>query len=593
MIPTWRTRLNAIRAEALALLRVPDRVPLSRWIEGNLSLPPGLAATPGRIRLWKFQTGIADAMTDPGIERVTVLKAARTGYSTILAGALAHFVKVDPTSILCVLPTEADVRSFITTQVEPVFAASPMLRDALAEDRSVGSRDTMVYRSFPGGSLRVVSARAPRNLRAHTARVVIEDESDAFEPTREGDSHLLAERRSMSFGDRKLIRGSTPTTSSGSFIAAEYERSDKRVFEVPCPACGDMHEVLWRDIRWPEGHPEKAAWACPSCGVLHANECKAAMVRAGRWRATAPDVKGHAGFRVSALVAPHPATAWGKLAVEFLDAKQNPDRLRTFVNTLLGESWDTDEREGALDPTGLAAMATPISLAAIPAEVIFLCSGVDVQGDRLECSTLGYTADDSWLVLDHRILAGDPLRDEVWHDLADFLRETYRREDGATLARSMSCVDAGDGNMQDRVAAFCRAHPLAAAIKGVQGARPLVTRSESKRARLWLVGVDSAKARIHDRLTRQAAFAYSDALPLEWLLQLASERRVVKYSRGQPATVWARLPGRMAEALDCLVYALAARALVGVPAARREAELRGEAVPAALPAVIRSKWLER
>jgi phage terminase large subunit GpA-like protein len=589
----WRPRLNAIRAEALSLLRVPERMPLSRWIEANLSLPPGLAAAPGRIRLWKFQIGIADSMADPGIERVTVLKAARTGYSTLLAGVLAHFVRTDPTSILAVLPTESDVRSFITTQIEPVFEASPLLRKTLAVDRTAGSRDTLAFRRFPGGSLRVVSARAPRNLRAHTARVILTDEADAFEPTREGDAHLLAERRSMSFGNRKLIRGSTPTTSTGSFIAAEYERSDKRIFEVPCPSCGDFHEITWASIRWSEGRPEEAAWACPSCGVLHGEERKAGMVAGGRWRACAPHVKGHAGFRISALAAPHPAAAWPKLAAEFLDAKKTPDRLRTFVNTILGESWDTEDREGSLDPTGLAAMAAPISLAAIPAEVIFLCSGVDVQGDRVEVTSVGFAGDDAWCVLDHRIFVGDPLRDTVWHDLADFLREMYRREDGASIGRSMTAIDAGDGNMQDRVALFCRTHPVLAAIKGVPGARPLVTRSESKRVRLWLVGVDAAKARIHDRLTRQQAFRYSDALPLEWLLQLTSERRVVRYSRGQPITQWARLPGRMAEALDCCVYALAARALVGVPPARRQAELRGEALPAGLPSVVRSKWLDR
>jgi phage terminase large subunit GpA-like protein len=589
----WRPRLNAIRAEALSLLRPPERLPLSAWIERTLFLPPGLAATPGRLRLWAFQRDIADAMADPALERVTVLKAARTGYSTLLAGALAHYVRTDPTSVLCVLPTEGDVRSFITTQVEPVFDASPPLRGLLAVDRTAASRDTLAFRRFSGGSLRAVAARSPRNLRAHTARIIVEDESDAFEVTAEGDPHLLAERRSMSFGNRKLIRGSTPTTSTGSFIAAEYERSDKRIFEVPCPSCGDFHEITWAAIRWPEDRPEEAAWCCPSCGVLHGEERKPAMVAAGRWRATAPHVRGHAGFRISALAAPHPAAAWPKLAVEFLDAKKTPDRLRTFVNTLLAETWDDADTEGALDPLGLAPMAAPISLGVIPADVLFLCSGADVQGDRIEVTTQGFTAEDAWLVLDHRIFAGDPLRDAVWHDLADFLREMYRREDGASIGRSMTAIDAGDGNMQDRVALFCRSRPAMAAIKGVPGARPLVTRSESKRVRLWLVGVDSAKARIHDRLTRQQAFQYSDALPLEWLLQLTAERRVVRYSRGQPTTQWARLPGRMAEGLDCAVYALAARALVATAPARRDAELKGEALPATLPAVIRSKWLER
>lgn len=41
-------------------------------------------------------------------------------------------------------------------------------------------------------------------------------------------------------------------------------------------------------------------------------------------------------------------------------------------------------------------------------------------------------------------------------------------------------------------------------------------------------------------------------------------------------THFARLPGRMAEDLDGAVYAVTARALVGMAPARREADLRGE-----------------
>lgn len=194
-------------------------------------------------------------------------------------------------------------------------------------------------------------------------------------------------------------------------------------------------------------------------------------------------------------------------------------------------------------------------------------------------------------MLDHRILAGSPLQDAVWHDLADHLRETYRREDGVTIGRSMTAIDAGDGNTQARVEMFCRTQSACVAIKGVPGARPLVTRSESKRVRLWLVGVDVAKQRLHDRMSRAAGLAFNAELPEEWRLQMTSERRVIRYQRGQPVAMWQRIPGRMAEALDSAVYALAARGLVATSPSRRQDELRGHTPPPVLPAVIRSRWL--
>ena len=60
---------------------------------------------------------------------------------------------------------------------------------------------------------------------------------------------------------------------------------------------------------------------------------KPAMVEAGRWRATAPDVKGHAGFRLNALVSLLHNARWGVLAAEFLKAKDSPELLQVFTNT--------------------------------------------------------------------------------------------------------------------------------------------------------------------------------------------------------------------------------------------------------------------
>ena len=61
---------------------------------------------------------------------------------------------------------------------------------------------------------------------------------------------------------------------------------------------------------------------------------------------TRSEVRGHHGYRLSSLVSPLPNAAWGKLAAEFLAAKKDPDLLRVFVNTILGEAWRDDEDKG-------------------------------------------------------------------------------------------------------------------------------------------------------------------------------------------------------------------------------------------------------
>ena len=315
----------------------PPKMRLSTWIESEIRLPESVAAVSGRIKLYKPQVEIADAIGDPDVERVTIVKPVRVGFTTLLTGAIAGFVANDPSPILAVLPTESDCRDYVVSDIEPIFEASPAIRTLLSGDTKEGDRDTMLSRRFPGGSLKVVAAKSPKNLRRHNVRVLLMDEVDGMSTTVEGNPLLLAEKRTLSFADRKIVLGSTPTDADTSHVLSRYAESDKRIFECPCPHCGTFHELKWCDIKWPEGQPHKAAWWCPTCGVETEERHKLAMVENGRWRVTAPDVKGHAGFRLNALVSLLENAAWGKLAVEFVAASKDPEDLKTFINTILAE----------------------------------------------------------------------------------------------------------------------------------------------------------------------------------------------------------------------------------------------------------------
>jgi phage terminase large subunit GpA-like protein len=109
---------------------------------------------------------------------------------------------------------------------------------------------------------------------------------------------------------------------------------------------------------------------------------------------------------------------------------------------------------------------------------------------------------------------------------------------------------------------------------------------------LFLVGVDTLKAALLDRLTRGSGLRFSHTLEAAYFEQVASERKVIRYQRGQPVRRFERIPGRRAEALDCLVYAHAARAGLQISLDVREAELRADAPPSAPPVVVRSSFVE-
>lgn len=590
------TDILEIKRAALENLRPPPLLKLSEWIETEMRLPAATTALPGPVRLYPYQRGIADAISDPTIERVTVVKSVRVGLTMLLAAGIGSYVANEPAPILVLQPTDDDARDFVVSDLEPTFEATPALRGALTEGADDGEdRNTLTSRRFPGGSLKVVAAKSPRNLRRHTARVLFCDEIDAMEVSKEGNPLRLAENRTLSFANRKIVMGSTPVLEDTSHVLRAYAASDQRVFEVPCPNCGAMTEIMWDHIRWRDNDPETAAFLCPHCEQLISERHKAAMVAAGEWRATKPEIKSHAGFRINSLVSMLFNARWPKLVAEFLTAKNDPAELQVFTNTILGQGWREAGTE--LDEASLASRVEPFGLSDVPAEVLVITIGVDVQDDRLECSVTGWTKDGSCLVLGHIVIWGSPDDNSTWLELDELLRTKWKHPYGGELKVDACAIDSGDGDWTEKVYAYCfpRAARRVMAIKGMSGQRPAmqVGGSKVKGGRIWIVGVDTVKAIIFTRLQRAQGIRFSNTLEAVYFDQLASERRVLKYKRGAPVRIFERIAGKRAETLDCLVYAWAARAAAQIPLDQRADDLRSPQLVKPRQTVIQSPWMQQ
>lgn len=550
------------------------------------------------MKLWPFHRGIVEAIEDPQVERVTLVKPVRVGFSTLLHGVIAYYVVNDPAPILNVLPTDADCRRVLVSEIERIFEASPKLCGKLPApklgDRTGKFRSTMLHRLFEGGSLHFVASRAPRNLRGPTARILLCDEVDAMPVTEEGNPLDLAIDRTTSFRNRKIIIGSTPGDEETSLILPLYEQSDQRVFEVACPECGAFTEILWAHIEWPEGEPHKAAFRCPHCESLVDERHRPRMLSGGRWRAQRPEVTRHAGFRLNALVSPLAACAWPALAQDFLAKKDDSERLKTFVNRFLGQCWR--DLEGTTDDAELASRAEDFGTENLPAECLAITAGCDVQRDRVEIVLLGHGRDQTF-VLGNEVVWGLPDRDQTWAELDGLLKRTFPHPHGGRLRIDAAAIDAGDGETMDKVIAFCqpRYGRRVVAVKGAPGVRPAIVASKTKRGRLFIVGVDGIKARLTNMMSRRGAIRFSSALEARYFEELCSERRIVKYMRGRPIHQWERIPGRAAEGLDATVYGVAAWELCPTDFDRREAGLRMPVTPdkAPPPTVIRSRWMDR
>jgi phage terminase large subunit GpA-like protein len=164
--------------QAMVTVSQPKAEPLPSWIERTIRLPAGSAAEPGPIKLYPYQKGIAAAIGDPAVEPITVIKSARIGYTALLTASVAHFVVREQSPILVLMPTEADCRDYMVSDLEPLFLDSTEITDRLPMPHPGRSdRNTLPHRLFSGGSLKIVAGKAPRNLRRHTARVLLIDEA--------------------------------------------------------------------------------------------------------------------------------------------------------------------------------------------------------------------------------------------------------------------------------------------------------------------------------------------------------------------------------------------------------------------------------
>ena len=566
-----------ILADVLPALKPAAKLTLSEWAEANFVLASGSSARPGRFRLWSFQKEILDVIGDQVTERVIVQKSTRVGLTKSLVAAIAATAATDPCACILLLPTDDDCRGIATDEIEPAFEQSPTLHGLLGVGRE--GRNTLTLKQLAGGgSLKILAARTPRNLRRHDAKKLFVDEADGMEVTSEGDPISLAIKRTLAHPDRKIVIGSTPTDESSSVIHKLYLESDQRVFELPCVHCGDYFELQWEHLIWPADDPTNVTCACPSCGVLIEERFKTQMVEQGRWRATQPDVQGCAGFRVSALISPLANARWPRLVDEFLRAKRSgPAEMQVFVNTTLGRVWR--HSVDIVEPESLQARVEAFGLEgrAFPKDVVVVCASADTQPDRFEASIWGWSETQSF-ALGHFIIWGSPNDVSTQNELDTLLRTQWMHPNGWIIGIEAVAIDSGRANTQ-AIYNYCepRFHKRIYPIIGRSGPRRIWEFSKRKehRTRLAIIGIDQVKTDLLQRLPLPAfneqkqptpgAVRFSHDLTKEFFDQLVGERRRVRYVRNRSVVEFTpRKAGQRVEALDCAVYAWAVRSTLRI-----------------------------
>ena len=563
-----------IKREALERWRPPPRLLVSEWAEQYRFLSPEAAAEHGKwhnIRAPHLVMPM-DALSPHDTCQEVVLKfSAQTGKTEVVLNFIGYIIDQDPGPTLCIQPNVSPMgEAFSKDRIAPMIRDTPVLKDRVADARERDSGNTLSHKKFGGGHLTIAGANSPAGLASRPIRYLLGDELNRWETTKEGSPLALARKRTQTFHNRKICLVSSPTLE-GMGIDAEYQSADQQwELHLTCPDCKATQMPKLRHFVWPkDGSLKDASYVCEHCGVSHPIDREPRIKATASWVCMKDDGERKKAFWANQFASPF--ASWIETLEEFLKSKDDPESLKTFVNTALAENWEGDGKGAEQEEL---SRRREIYLAEVPAGVLVLTAGVDIQQDRIEIEVVGWNElKESWTV-DFRVLIGDPEQPEVWNQLDEVLLASWKHEEGHDMRIAAACVDSGYSAAN--VYAFCapRFTRGVYAVKGLTGSGRPVARTGTpgnikgpKPLSIYLLGVDEIKGTIYSYFASergQAGFCHwptqlpgGRELHDQYFEQLTAEKQVKRFHKGFPRTEWIKVRKRN-EALDCRVYAYAA-----------------------------------
>lgn len=614
--PTLSKNARILTGSLAAILTPSLRLQPDEWARRNRVYPPS-AGVPGprEPSLTPYKIAFAQAIANGRWKRVVDVSAAQMGKSDTILDIIGHRLDSKPAPILYVGPN----LQFVKEQFEP--RVMQLLDEAPALARKVvrGKKMTKTRKMVAGVPLRLAHGGSSTALKSDPAALAIIDEYDEMLATvkGQGDPMGLVEARGDTYADFVMAVTSTPSLGT---TEPEYDQRSGLEFWKQVPG-EDIQSPIWN--LWQRGTRHHFAWRCPHCRAwfiprfallkwpkgITASEAKTQayltcghddcggvieekhkkqmndegqMVAPGQWFNERGEVCGEPeesstiSFWSSGLCSPF--VTMGERAEAYINAVRSadPEKVRTVINAGFGELYSP----GGGDVPEIAEvhrLKIPYSMTQIPAGVVCLTAGVDVQKNRLVFVIRGWgLRGTSWLIQQGE-LWGQTAEPEVWVALEDLLETDF-----SGLRIRLAMIDSGfrpnkiERGSESIVYDFCRRHQRnTRPSKGYETlAAGALTLSKIEidpghgkaKYGLELVRVNSdwCKLWVHERIRwpqdQPGAFFLPDDVSDDYCMQLLSEARV-KNKLGKPQ--WIRR-SRDNHYFDCEAMAYAAGYMLNV-----------------------------
>lgn len=557
---------------------LPEPITLSDWADRYRKLPKEGSSEAGDwyTSRMPFLREIMDCLhRESTVRDITIKKSTQVGGTEVGINWLGYIIEHDPAPVMYVLPTIDTARKFSEQRLTPAINLMPVLRERIPPARSRDSGNTTLVKRFPGGLLVLSGANSSASLASAPMKYLILDELSKY-PTdldNQGGAEQQALRRQSSFVRRKTLRISSATIKDACAISTAYDDGDQSRLYLPCPHCG-IKQVLVIDQLTDEGQ-----FVCLHCGKLIEEHHKTRMLEGGEWVATHPERSAnHRSFHIwSAYAAIGLGYTWREIADMRAEARKDPAEEVVFVNTILGEAYEGASQKVEANDIAKRGEENKWVRRTIPRGGLILTAGVDVQVNRFAVQIVAWGRGEQGFVVDYVELPADPTRKEDWSILWDYLAQPIANAAGIPLRLSGVAVDSGNWTQevynavrplqQQGVMAIKGSKDPTRAIIGRASKQEVDQRGRTQRRgiNLWMIGVNSAKSTLMQRLLGDTDRAeesrllhFAGDLPAEYYTMLTAERFDLTAKR------WIKKKGARNEALDTLVYAYAAALSPGV-----------------------------
>lgn len=571
--PYRKYQVTQYQKEALQYLKPPEDITVSQWADKYRILDAKTSAMPGPWRTdhTPYLKGIMDEFNNYETEEIVYVKPTQVGGTECIQNMVGYIVQQDPAPTMIVYPTDKLGESVSENRLQPMIKAAPSLRKRWFENDS-----TKMELQFDGMYLTLAGSNSPSSLASKAIRFLFLDEVDKYPGAsrKEADPISLARERTKTFHNRKIFITSTPTLKSGHIWKAKEEADIEKHYFVPCPHCGEYIELKWSQIQFPkeEGmsyadRAEFATYVCQECGCIITDQDKPEMLRYGEWRTVRENTKyvRKVAFWMNTLYSPF--VRFSEAVKEFLDSKDDPEKLQNFVNSWLAEPWEDTKLKTNADL--VMERQTEVEEFTVPEWAKILTAGVDVQENCL------YWSIRAWgnYLTSQNIAHGQAYS---FVEVARIMNLEYRMQDGTPLVVALALIDSG--NDADNVYDFC-ADNSDWALPSKGSSNPMmshfklskINKSDSRAYGMNLVLVDTGKYKdmIAGRMQKKngsGSWMVYLGCDMEYATQVTAEHKVnVRTNNGKVKQEWVQKTSHAANHyLDCEVYALAAADVLGV-----------------------------